>query len=158
MDLVHTENSHPPNGFGSYSASQPIWSSTVIPKPRVRRQWRLCRYVRIYRILLWKNWLIRRRSPVLLIAELLFPLLFVLILAAFRLHTPVYNEPACHVQSQSMPSMGLLHYVQSMLCNFNYTCHEEDPLPLTLLQPESSLFYLVRNITALMEDEEVHRL
>ncbi|THD24676.1 hypothetical protein D915_004624 [Fasciola hepatica] len=158
MGLSHTDSSRQPNGFGSYSATQPIWSSTVIPKPYVRKQWRLCKYARIYRILLWKNWLVRRRSPVLLIAELLFPLLFVLILAAFRLHTPVYKEPACHVQSQSMPSMGLLHYVQSMLCNFNYTCHDTDPVPLTLLQPESPLFFLVRNITALIEDEDVRNL
>lgn len=88
-------------------------------------QWR--QYFRQFTTLLWKNWLLRLRSPFVLTAELLLPLLFVAIIVVFRYHSPVYPHPACHIPSQSLPSAGFLPYMRSMICQFNHTCYPTDP-------------------------------
>ncbi|CAL8099662.1 unnamed protein product [Calicophoron daubneyi] len=116
---------------------------------------RVVKYGCQYRTLLWKNILIRRRSPFLLGMELVFPLLFIFVLVGFRTQEKAYFQPACHVQSQSMPSMGLLHYTQSLLCNFNYTCYPKDPEPLTLLEKESPFSYFLRNLTDVIASQEL---
>ncbi|KAF8569831.1 hypothetical protein P879_02179 [Paragonimus westermani] len=113
---------------------------------------RLRRCFRQFRTLLWKNWLLRRRSPFLLCAELTFPLLFVLILVGFRSKASIYHHPACHVHHQSMPSMGLLLYIQSIMCNFNYTCYPSDP-DNWQQQTETPVHRFVRSVITLVSDK-----
>ncbi|KAF5400872.1 hypothetical protein PHET_05848, partial [Paragonimus heterotremus] len=83
-------------------------------------------------VLLWKNFLIRRRRPVFLTVELLTPLILSFILIGIRTLGKDKPEPNCLSQTISLPSMGLLNHVQSMLCNFNYTCQTTEPPPLSL--------------------------
>ncbi|KAF8564879.1 hypothetical protein P879_06099 [Paragonimus westermani] len=83
-------------------------------------------------VLLWKNFLIRCRRPVFLTAELLTPLVLSLTLVGIRTLGKDRPEPNCLSQTISLPSMGLLNHVQSMLCNFNNTCQTTEPPPLSL--------------------------
>ncbi|KAG5442061.1 Retinal-specific ATP-binding cassette transporter [Clonorchis sinensis] len=130
-------------------ANAPLFSS----HPRDRR--RIRRYLSHFRVLLWKNFLLRRRSPFLLTAELTFPILFVCILAGFRAHAPLHSYSACHVQSQSMPSMGLLHYLQSLMCNFNFTCHPHQTPSSHFLEPGTPFYDFLQNLTELLSNERL---
>ncbi|KAF6777815.1 hypothetical protein AHF37_02502 [Paragonimus kellicotti] len=135
--IITTEVAHSP------SHNAPLFTAQ-------KRRFRRC--FRQFRTLLWKNWLLRRRSPFLLCAELIFPLLFVLILVGFRSKASIYHHPACHVHHQSMPSMGLLPYIQSIMCNFNYTCYPSDPDDRQQ-QPETPVHHFVRSVITLVSDK-----
>ncbi|CAH8448138.1 unnamed protein product [Heterobilharzia americana] len=84
-----------------------------------------CQSLKHYRVLLWKDYLLRRRSFWLILAELMFCLVFVIVIAVIRGRYSAENMSSCYIQSQSMTSMGLLTYMQSLICNFNYTCYDK---------------------------------
>ncbi|TNN08455.1 Retinal-specific ATP-binding cassette transporter [Schistosoma japonicum] len=105
-----------------------------------------------YRVLLWKDYLLRRRSFWLIIAELFFVLIFVIAIAIIRRRHAVDPKPSCFLQSQSMLSMGLLTYMQSLVCNFNYTCNENHPQSIITLNGFAPVIYFLNNITHLVDD------
>ncbi|XP_076463176.1 phospholipid-transporting ATPase ABCA1-like isoform X2 [Babylonia areolata] len=84
-------------------------------------------------LLLWKNFTLRRRQPIRVIIEIVWPLCLFLILVAVRFRPDLKkNKPECHYDGKAMPSAGTLPFVQSYVCNFNNTCHQEisaDELP-----------------------------
>ncbi|ESP01294.1 hypothetical protein LOTGIDRAFT_212836 [Lottia gigantea] len=76
------------------------------------------------RLLLWKNFMLRKRHPLRVIIELCWPLCLFLILVLVKTRPDLEeNVPECHFDGKAMPSSGLLPFLQSYLCTYNNTCH-----------------------------------
>ncbi|KAK9972436.1 hypothetical protein ABG768_025743, partial [Culter alburnus] len=74
------------------------------------------------RLLLWKNFTLRRRQKVRLLVELIWPLFLFFILVAVRsTNQPVYKSQ-CHYPNKPLPSAGVLPWIQGMLCNMQNPC------------------------------------
>ncbi|XP_068958059.1 phospholipid-transporting ATPase ABCA7 [Petaurus breviceps papuanus] len=74
-------------------------------------------------LLLWKNFMYRRRKPVQLVIELLWPLFLFLILVAVRQSHPPFEHHECHFPNKPLPSAGMLPWFQGLLCNMNNPCY-----------------------------------
>ncbi|KAM9095061.1 phospholipid-transporting ATPase ABCA7 isoform 2-T2 [Sarcophilus harrisii] len=74
-------------------------------------------------LLLWKNFTYRRRKPVQLVIELLWPLFLFLILVAVRQSHPPFEHHECHFPNKPLPSAGMLPWFQGILCNMNNPCY-----------------------------------
>ncbi|XP_025018889.1 retinal-specific ATP-binding cassette transporter [Python bivittatus] len=84
------------------------------------------------RLLLWKNWILRKRQKLRLLVELLWPISLFLVLAWLRKVSPVYHQHECHFPNKAMPSAGTLPWLQGIFCNMNNPCfksptHGESP-------------------------------
>ncbi|KAK7488493.1 hypothetical protein BaRGS_00020278 [Batillaria attramentaria] len=119
------------------------------------------------RLLLWKNFTLRRRQPVRVVVEIVWPLCLFLILVAVRFRPDVReNKPECHYDGKAMPSAGTIPFLQSYVCTFNNDCHQqvtEDELPGTVPTFNGSLLSMVlgdvQTILASRTDrEEISRL
>ncbi|CAF1416980.1 unnamed protein product [Rotaria magnacalcarata] len=75
-----------------------------------------------FRILFKKNFLLRRRQPVLFLFELLWPLILFSIVAIVRKTSPTQNRPACYYNPMPLPNSGTIGFLQSFLCNTNVSC------------------------------------
>ncbi|XP_058514064.1 phospholipid-transporting ATPase ABCA7 isoform X2 [Ochotona princeps] len=73
-------------------------------------------------LLLWKNLVYRRRQPVHLLVELLWPLFLFFILVAVRHSHPPLEHHECHFANKPLPSAGTLPWLQGLLCTVNNTC------------------------------------
>ncbi|XP_018647577.1 hypothetical protein Smp_056290 [Schistosoma mansoni] len=105
-----------------------------------------------YQLLMWKNFLLRKRRPGFLLAEILVPLMIPIILVGIRTESPPVNENTCHVRSINLPTMGLFSYLQSIVCNFLYRCHSIDP-DSTSQQFNYTVFgNLLENISSIVGD------
>ncbi|CAF1365146.1 unnamed protein product [Adineta ricciae] len=78
-----------------------------------------------FRILFKKNFLLRRRQPVLFLFELAWPLLLFSIVAIVRKTSPVQNRPACYHNPMPLPNSGTIGFLQSFLCNTNVSCRSK---------------------------------
>lgn len=66
-----------------------------------------------YKLLMWKNFLLLRRSPFRIIVEIIWPLALFLILTAVRSRQSlVERKHECHFHNKPMPSAGLLPFFQ----------------------------------------------
>ncbi|XP_066903690.1 phospholipid-transporting ATPase ABCA1 isoform X2 [Halyomorpha halys] len=75
------------------------------------------------RLILWKNFIIRKRQKIRVIVELTWPLFLFLILMWVRTRGLRSNVGECHFTEKAMPSTGFLPFFQSFFCTFNNTCH-----------------------------------
>ncbi|XP_062967298.1 phospholipid-transporting ATPase ABCA7 [Cynocephalus volans] len=79
-------------------------------------------------LLLWKNFMYRRRQPIQLLVELLWPLFLFFILVAVRHSHPPLEHHECHFPNKPLPSAGTLPWLQGLICNVNNTCFPQ-PMP-----------------------------
>ncbi|XP_070797170.1 retinal-specific phospholipid-transporting ATPase ABCA4 [Pituophis catenifer annectens] len=79
-------------------------------------------FFRKVRLLLWKNWILRKRQKLRLLVELLWPVSLFLVLVWLRKVTPVYHKHECHFPNKAMPSAGTLPWLQGIFCNTNNPC------------------------------------
>ncbi|XP_054548976.1 phospholipid-transporting ATPase ABCA7 isoform X1 [Talpa occidentalis] len=79
-------------------------------------------------VLLWKNFQYRRRQPIKLLVELLWPLFLFFILVAVRHSHPPLEQHECHFSNKPLPSAGTLTWLQGLICNVNNTCFPQ-PTP-----------------------------
>ncbi|XP_070128404.1 phospholipid-transporting ATPase ABCA7 isoform X1 [Equus caballus] len=79
-------------------------------------------------LLLWKNFLYRRRQPIQLLVELLWPLFLFFILVAVRHSHPPLEQHECHFPNKPLPSAGTVPWLQGLICNMNNTCFPQ-PTP-----------------------------
>uniref|UniRef100_A0A914WXS9 ABC transporter domain-containing protein n=1 Tax=Plectus sambesii TaxID=2011161 RepID=A0A914WXS9_9BILA len=77
------------------------------------------------RLLLWKNFMIRRRQKKWLTVELLTPVVLFLFLALIRTRDFSDPNPTCHYDAKAMPGTGLLPFLQSLLCGLANTCQSK---------------------------------
>ncbi|XP_034242493.1 phospholipid-transporting ATPase ABCA1-like isoform X2 [Thrips palmi] len=75
------------------------------------------------RLLLWKNFLIRRRNKLRLCLEVLWPLFLFLILMWVRTRGLKEIRPECHYMEKAMPSAGQFAFLHSLVCNAPNVCH-----------------------------------
>lgn len=73
-------------------------------------------------LLLWKNFTYRRRQPVQLLVELLWPLFLFFILVAVRHSHPPLEQHECHFPNKPLPSAGTISWLQGLICNVNNSC------------------------------------
>ncbi|XP_052003577.1 phospholipid-transporting ATPase ABCA1-like [Xyrauchen texanus] len=74
------------------------------------------------RLLLWKNFTLRRRQKVRLLVELLWPLFLFFILVSVRTtNQPIYKTQ-CHYPNKPLPSAGVLPWLQGIMCNMQNPC------------------------------------
>ncbi|XP_033737988.1 phospholipid-transporting ATPase ABCA1-like [Pecten maximus] len=76
-------------------------------------------------LLLWKNFTLRWRQKYRVLVEVLAPLILVFVLVGVRTRPDLkWNHPECHFDGKSMPSVGIVPFLQSFFCTFNNTCYE----------------------------------
>ncbi|XP_046491171.1 uncharacterized protein ldd isoform X1 [Neodiprion pinetum] len=73
-------------------------------------------------LLLWKNYVVRKRNPGMLALVLLWPVLVFLVLYAVRDNTdPEYN-PTCQFPARLMPQNEFLPFLQNFICTLGNPC------------------------------------
>ncbi|KRX96447.1 ATP-binding cassette sub-family A member 7 [Trichinella pseudospiralis] len=72
--------------------------------------------------LLQKNIIIRVRTKILLVTELLWPLIFFLFLLLIRHSTVVIKQPQCTYEPKALPSAGWFSLFQSYFCTLSNKC------------------------------------
>ncbi|XP_067342054.1 retinal-specific phospholipid-transporting ATPase ABCA4a [Channa argus] len=74
------------------------------------------------KLLLWKNWTIRRRQRVRFFMEIMWPVMLFMGLVWLRRVNPLYRQHECHFPNKAMPSTGVLPWIQGIFCNGNNPC------------------------------------
>ncbi|XP_041804213.1 retinal-specific phospholipid-transporting ATPase ABCA4-like isoform X2 [Chelmon rostratus] len=74
------------------------------------------------RLLLWKNWTLRKRQKVRFLVEIIWPVLLFIGLVWLRKANPLYQQHECHFPNKAMPSAGILPWIQGIFCNANNPC------------------------------------
>ncbi|XP_036439062.1 phospholipid-transporting ATPase ABCA1-like isoform X2 [Colossoma macropomum] len=74
------------------------------------------------RLLLWKNFTLRRRQKLRLVIELVWPLFLFFILVWVRSTNQPTYKGQCHYPNKPMPSAGVLPWLQGMVCNIQNPC------------------------------------
>ncbi|XP_068612159.1 LOW QUALITY PROTEIN: phospholipid-transporting ATPase ABCA1-like [Brachionichthys hirsutus] len=75
-----------------------------------------------FTLLLWKNFTLRKRQKVRLLAEVVWPLFLFFILVWVRATNKPFNQGQCHYPNKAMPSAGMLPWLQGMICNTDNPC------------------------------------
>ncbi|RLU15876.1 hypothetical protein DMN91_011632 [Ooceraea biroi] len=76
-------------------------------------------------LLLWKNYIVRKRQPGILALVFLWPVAVFMLLYTVRDNVDPEYYPTCQFPARSMPQDGLLPFVQSYICSVGNPC---DPL------------------------------
>ncbi|XP_076641439.1 lipid droplet defective [Halictus rubicundus] len=76
-------------------------------------------------LLLWKNYIVRKRQPGILALVFVWPVIVFMILYTIRDNVDPEYYPTCQFPARSMPRNGLLPFVQSFICSLGNPC---DPL------------------------------
>uniref|UniRef100_A0A3P9LUM4 P-type phospholipid transporter n=1 Tax=Oryzias latipes TaxID=8090 RepID=A0A3P9LUM4_ORYLA len=75
------------------------------------------------RLLLWKNWTIRRRQRMRFFVEIMWPVMLFIGLVWLRRVNPLYRQHE-HFPNKAMPSAGVLPWIQGIFCNANNPCFQ----------------------------------
>ncbi|XP_077412565.1 retinal-specific phospholipid-transporting ATPase ABCA4 isoform X2 [Vanacampus margaritifer] len=114
------------------------------------------------RLLLWKNWTLRKRQKIRFLVELLWPVLLFIGLVWLRKANPLYQQHECHFPNKAMPSAGVLPWIQGIFCNANNPCFRHPTrgeFPGFVSNYNNSVlsrFYT--DILEMFSDAEVHQL
>ncbi|XP_069125419.1 uncharacterized protein [Argopecten irradians] len=76
--------------------------------------------------LLWKNIILRRREPHILLLEILWPLIIFGIVAVVRHGTPGNKKTTCSYADRALPSAGMLPFIQTTVCNLQNPCDAQE--------------------------------
>ncbi|XP_014474957.1 PREDICTED: ATP-binding cassette sub-family A member 13 isoform X2 [Dinoponera quadriceps] len=76
-------------------------------------------------LLLWKNYIVRKRQPGILALVFLWPVAVFMLLYTLRDNVEPEYYPTCQFPARSMPQDGLLPFVQTYICSVGNPC---DPL------------------------------
>ena len=106
-------------------------------------------------ISLWKWWLVRKRQPFLLLAELLWPCLLLVALIAVHNTLKSGAHDNCYYDARALPSAGMLPYVQTMLCTASNKCHNESWHEDIPTFHESKFEELIDNTQPIFDSKEV---
>ncbi|XP_036095824.1 phospholipid-transporting ATPase ABCA7 isoform X1 [Molossus molossus] len=113
-------------------------------------------------LLLWKNFLYRKRQPLQLLVELLWPLFLFFILVAVRYSHPPLEQHECHFPNKPLPSAGMVSWLQGLICNLNNTCfpqHTPSEEPGVLSNFNDSLVSrLLADAHAILGSPSAHRM
>ncbi|KAK7002955.1 ATP-binding cassette sub-family A member 1 [Biomphalaria glabrata] len=107
------------------------------------------------RLLVWKNILLRRRYPLFLALELLWPVLILGIVSVLRIGSPPIKTPECHYQKWSMPSAGLVPFLQSLVCNIDNYCFTNQESIEASKQSARSFSALTQDVLPLISSNDI---
>ncbi|CAH1774058.1 unnamed protein product [Owenia fusiformis] len=83
-------------------------------------------FLRQLKLLLWKNFTLRRRQPGRIVIEIAWPLTLFIILAWVKSRGLQEMRHECHFDGKAMPSAGLAPFLQGIICTTNNTCHKKE--------------------------------
>uniref|UniRef100_A0A8C0HST4 ABCA7 n=1 Tax=Balaenoptera musculus TaxID=9771 RepID=A0A8C0HST4_BALMU len=112
-------------------------------------------------LLLWNNFLYRRRQP--LLVELMWPIFLFFILVAVRHSHPPLEQHECHFPNKSLPSAGTVPRLQGLICNVNNTCFPrptpaEEPGVLSNFRTPCKVSRLLADAPAVLGGPRAHRM
>ncbi|CAL8402339.1 unnamed protein product [Gadus morhua 'NCC'] len=76
------------------------------------------------KLLLWKNWTIRKRQKGRFLMEIMWPVTLFIGLVWLRGAHPPYRQHECHFPNKAMPSAGVLPWILGIFCNANNPCFQ----------------------------------
>uniref|UniRef100_A0A8C5BHU5 ATP-binding cassette, sub-family A (ABC1), member 4a n=1 Tax=Gadus morhua TaxID=8049 RepID=A0A8C5BHU5_GADMO len=76
------------------------------------------------KLLLWKNWTIRKRQKGRFFMEIMWPVTLFIGLVWLRGAHPPYRQHECHFPNKAMPSAGVLPWILGIFCNANNPCFQ----------------------------------
>ncbi|XP_064634814.1 uncharacterized protein LOC135492321 isoform X3 [Lineus longissimus] len=100
-------------------------------------------------LLLGKDVTLLVRQPAVLTFQCLWPLTLVLIVAVVRQAMPPEAKPTCSYPSRSMPSSGVMNFMQSFVCNINNKCTNTDDSAAKAAQAGARISNLFKNLEPL---------
>ncbi|OWR42118.1 putative ATP-binding cassette sub-family A [Danaus plexippus plexippus] len=103
------------------------------------------------RLLLWKDYLIRKRKPITL-SGVAWATLVMLSLYVVRINVDNTEYPTCQFAARALPSAGLLNFLQSFICNVNNECNELDKFEEIPAYEKSSFSKLQRELSGVIEE------
>ncbi|CAF0791152.1 unnamed protein product [Brachionus calyciflorus] len=80
--------------------------------------------LRQLQLLLWKNYVLRKRRKIRLLIEIIWPLFLFLILMWVRTRGLKSNELQCHFAERPLPSAGVIPFIRGYICNLNFSCSQ----------------------------------
>ncbi|XP_028966862.1 ATP-binding cassette sub-family A member 1 [Galendromus occidentalis] len=104
------------------------------------------------RLVVWKNLLLRKRRPVILCLEVLWPIVIFLLLVILRLILPATHQSACFYNARALPSAGGLQVIQGLICNIDNQCLNRSQFEDIPTYPGSRLDSLVGALTPLFNN------
>uniref|UniRef100_A0A671RDH3 ATP-binding cassette, sub-family A (ABC1), member 4b n=1 Tax=Sinocyclocheilus anshuiensis TaxID=1608454 RepID=A0A671RDH3_9TELE len=115
------------------------------------------------RLLLWKNWTLRKRQKIRFLVEILWPVFLFIGLVWLRRVNPLYRQHECHFPSKAMPSAGILPWFQGIFCNANNPCFRHQTrgeLPGVVSNYHNSILarFYQDSQELLLNDTEFHQL
>ncbi|XP_035828704.1 phospholipid-transporting ATPase ABCA7 [Aplysia californica] len=117
------------------------------------------------RMLLWKNFVLRKRQPFRVVVEIVWPLCLFMILLAVRFRPDIReNIPECHYSPRAMPSAGTLAFLQSYVCTFDNKCYPNATSAGTNVQGSINTFnsslldVAVRDLEQILTDNDFSTL
>ncbi|XP_038218742.1 uncharacterized protein LOC119837297 [Zerene cesonia] len=106
------------------------------------------------RLLLWKDYLVRKRNPIT-IAGLFWALCVVSSICIVRYNIDNQDYPTCQFAARSLPSAGVLSFLQSFICNVNNECSPMDQYQEIPTYEKSKLTQLQRQLAPLISNASV---
>ncbi|CAG7819973.1 unnamed protein product, partial [Allacma fusca] len=79
-----------------------------------------------FKLILWKNYLLRKRQKKRLVIEIIWPLLLFLILLWIRTNGMRIIKPHCHSVPRALPSVSGYELFQNTFCTFFNPCFDYD--------------------------------
>nr|CAB3219608.1 ATP-binding cassette sub-family A member 1-like [Phallusia mammillata] len=74
------------------------------------------------RLLLWKNYILRKRHLLRTAIEIIWPLFLLAVLIAIRKTQVIETKGECHYPARAMPSAGVYPWFKSLLCDIQNPC------------------------------------
>ncbi|CAD5112216.1 DgyrCDS1449 [Dimorphilus gyrociliatus] len=109
------------------------------------------------RLLLWKNFTLKRRKPIMTTVEIIWPLFLFIILAWVRTRGLKEFNHECHFDAKALPSTGIFPFLQSVVCSLNNTCHinetDTERRLLTDTFSSSSLTTIISDFDVVLSNE-----
>ncbi|CAH2055589.1 unnamed protein product, partial [Iphiclides podalirius] len=103
------------------------------------------------RLLLWKDYLMRKRNPITL-AGIVWGTLVMISLYIVRINVDNQDFPTCQFPARALPSAGILTFLQSFICSVNNECLPMDQFEEIPSYANSKLTELRRHFSPLFSN------
>lgn len=110
-------------------------------------------------LMLWKAIVQRKRQPLVLFLEIIWPVIIFLVVVLVRRTAPPIPKPTCYYAPRALPNSGY-RFIQSFVCGLDNECHEReddatirmDPRMAQFLQAVSPLYSDANNTRKMIDD------
>ncbi|CAH1634658.1 unnamed protein product [Spodoptera littoralis] len=103
------------------------------------------------RLLLWKDYLIRKRKLITIVG-IIWATLVMLSLYIVRINVDNVDYPTCTYPARALPSAGMLPFLQSFMCTINNECSPLDLYDEIPFYEKSKLTQLQRTLAPVLND------